>query len=143
MEEYVEKFVGIAKEKDIEIVDVDFVNRDLMKIRIAYFDHRPITVETCAEMNQAFGEAINYEISLDVSSAGAERVIDEENYDSLTDQYVMIKFKNPYKGGDYVEGTVLSVDEDGLNISYQVMHKHKEIKIYNDNIALCRLAVKV
>lgn len=143
MEEYLKEFVEIAGQMGLEIVDVDFVNKDKMDLKIAKLDHSPVTLEDCVEANRAFGAAIEFAIDLDVSSAGAERVIDAEDYHTLKDQFVLVRFKNPTQGADYVEGTVLSIDEEGLLISYQVMHRHKEIKVLFENIAMCRLAVKV
>ena len=143
MEEYLKKFVKIAEGKGIEIVDVNFIDKDKMDLRIAHVDYSPITLEDCIETSRAFGEAIDFEISLDVSSAGAERIIDPKDFDTLEGQFVLVRFKNPTQGADYVEGSVLSVDDEGLLISYQVMHRHKEIKVLNENVSMCRLAVKV
>ncbi len=143
MEEYLKKFMEIADGMGLEIVDVEFVNKELMALRVAYKDFQAVTLETCVELSRAFGEAIDFEISLDVSSAGAEREIDPEDYQSLKDQYVLIKFKNPFKGADYVEGFVIDVDEERFIISYQDMHRYKEVAIEIENVAMCRLAVKV
>lgn len=143
MEEYLKEFVKIAESKGLEIVDAYFIDNDKMDLKIAHKDHSPITLDDCIEANRAFGEAIEFTIDLDVSSAGAERIIDEENYDTLEEQFVLVKFKNPTEGADYVEGTVLSVDDEGLLISYRLMHRHKEIKVLRENISMCRLAVKV
>lgn len=143
MEKYLKEFVKIAEEKGIEIVDVNFINNDKMDLRIAHIDYSPITLEDCIETSRMFGEAIEFAISLDVSSAGAERAIDAEDFDTLEGQFVLVRFKNPTQGADYVEGTVLSVDDEGLLISYRVMHRHKEIKVLRENVLMCRLAVKV
>lgn len=143
MEEYLKEFVKIATEKGLEIVDVNFIGNDLMDLRISHIDYSPISLEDCVEASRSFGEAIDFAISLDVSSAGAERVINPEDFKTLEGQFVLVKFKNPTENADYVEGRVLSVDDEGLLISYQVMHRHKEIKVLSENISMCRLAVKV
>ena len=143
MEEYLKEFVKISESKGLEIVDAYFIDNDKMDLRIAHTDHSPITLDDCIEANRAFGEAIDFAIDLDVSSAGAERIIDAKDYNTLEGQFVLVKFKNPTEGADYVEGTVLSVDDEGLLISYRLIHHHKEIKVLIENISMCRLAVKV
>lgn len=143
MEEYLKEFVKIATEKGMEIVDVDFINSDKMDIRIAHLDHSPITLDDCMLASRSFGEAIDFAIDLDVSSAGAERVIEAKDYQTLEGQFVLVRFKNPTQGADYVEGRVLSVDDESFLIKYQVMHTHKQIKVMYDNVLMCRLAVKV
>lgn len=143
MEKYVEKFVEIADGLDLEIVDVNFVNKEQMSIRLARKNFLSVDLDTCEMAHRAFGDAIDYEISLDVSSAGAERVVDPKQYDQLKGQYVLIKFKNPFSGADYVEGTIIDLDEETMTVSYQLMHRMKEVAIERENIAMLRLAVKV
>lgn len=143
MEDYLKEFVEIATELGLEIVDVDFVNNAKMDLRIAHLDHSPITLEDCMLASRSFGEAIDFVIDLDVSSAGAERVIDASDFHTLEGQFVLVRFVDPTQGANYVEGTVLSIDDEGLLIKYQVMHTHKEIKVKRENISTCRLAVKV
>ena len=143
MEKYVEKFVAIADGMDLEIVDVTFASNDQMNIRLARKNFLSVDLDTCEKAHRAFGEAIDYEIALDVSSAGAERVIDPSQYDDLKGQYVLIKFKNPFSGADYVEGTIVAIDDNEITVSYQLMHRMKEVAIERENIAMLRLAVKV
>lgn len=143
MEDYLKEFVEIASQNGLEIVDVNFINKEKMDIRIAHLDYSPITLEDCMVVSKLFGEAIDFAIDLDVSSAGAERIIDASEYHTLQGQYVLISFVNPTQGANYVEGRVLSVDDGGILVKYQVMHTHKEIKVENENISFCRLAVKV
>ncbi len=143
MEGYLRKFVEIADQMGLEIVDVSFENRDLMALRIAHKNQDPVDLDTCVEASRAFGQAIDYAISLDVSSAGAEREIDLADIESVIGQYVLLKFVNPTQGGDYVEGTLLSFEDDLLEIEYQVMHRKKTIQIEKENVAMLRLAVKV
>ncbi|CAM3574570.1 ribosome maturation factor RimP [Erysipelothrix urinaevulpis] len=143
MEKYLEVLVDVAHQMGLEIVDVEFVNNDLMALRIAHQDFQAISLDTCVDASRAFGEAIDFEISLDVSSAGAEREIEADDFHTLTEQYVLVKFKNPFQGADYVEGTVVHVDDEMMRLSYQVMHRFKEADIPLNNISMCRLAVKV
>jgi len=143
MEGYLKKFVEIADQMGLEIVDVQFEQSDLMALRLAHKNHDPVDLDTCVEASRAFGEAIDYAISLDVSSAGAEREIDLEDIESVVGRFVLVKFTQPMQGGDYVEGDLLSYENGVLEVEYQVMHRKKTIQIDKDNVAMLRLAVKV
>ncbi|QIK70084.1 ribosome assembly cofactor RimP [Erysipelothrix sp. HDW6C] len=143
MEKYLEVLQPIANEMGLNIVDIERVNNDLLDISIARQDFAPVDLDLCATAAEAFGEAIDFEISLDVGSAGAERIIESEDYESVVDQYVYIQFKNPFKNADYVEGTVTAVTDDEVVVSYRQKTALREVTIERLNIKMLRLAVKV
>ncbi|WP_430833626.1 ribosome maturation factor RimP [Erysipelothrix rhusiopathiae] len=143
MEKYLEKIKPTAEALGLDIIDAELISNELLELSIARKDFKPVDLEICAKAGEAFGEALDYEIGLDVGSAGAERIILEEDYDNVVDQYVLIKFKNPIQGADYVEGTVISVDENEVVVSYRQKTALKKIAIERLNIKMLRLAVKV
>lgn len=143
MEKYVELIKPVADSLGLDIIETELINKDLLEISIANKNYEPIDLDTCTRAAEAFGEALDYEIGLDVGSAGAEREIDAEDFDSLIDQYVLVQFANPFMGADYVEGTVVSVDDQDIVISYRQKHALKEVKIERLNIKMLRLAVKL
>ncbi|CAM4201742.1 ribosome assembly cofactor RimP [Erysipelothrix inopinata] len=143
MEKYVELIKPVADSLGLDIIETELINKDLLEISIANKNYEPIDLDTCTRAAEAFGEALDYEIGLDVGSAGAEREIDAEDFDSLVDQYVLVQFVNPFMGADYVEGTVVSVDDQDIVISYRQKHALKEVKIERLNIKMLRLAVKL
>lgn len=143
MDKYLEIFTPIADTFGVNIVDIDKVGNDILELGIARKDFVPVDLDLCAQVAEAFGEAINYEIGLDVGSAGAERIIEPENYIDLENQYVFIQFMNPFQGADYVEGTVKTVDEENVTVTYRQKTALKEVAIERKNIKMLRLAVKV
>lgn len=142
MEKYLELLMPVAAELGLEIVDVNFAQKDVLEISIGRLDYQPITIEAVSEAAERFGEAVDWEISLDVGSAGAERVIEPESYTSLVSQYVLVKFKNPLLDADYVEGVVKSVNDDVIVVAYRQKTALKSVDIPRDNVRYIRLAVK-
>lgn len=143
MEKYLSKLTPIADTFGVNIIDAEMVGSDILELGIARKDFQPVDLELCSKVADAFGEAIDYEISLDVGSAGAERVIDVADYDDTVGQYVFISFNAPIQNADYVEGTVVEVDQNLITVSYKLKTADKKISIDKSNIKLLRLAVKV
>ena len=143
MEKYLEILMDVAANLNLEIVSADFINNDKLELGIARLDFAPVDLETVSLAANAFAEALDYSIELDVGSAGAEREIDPEHFNTLEGQYVLIKFANPLLGADYVEGDVVTVDDKNIVIRYRQMHALKTVEVPLDNIAYLRLAVKV
>ena len=143
MEKYLNVLMPVANELGLEIVEANLVSRDLLELSISRLDFGTIDLDTVRLAAEKFGEAINFDIGLDVGSAGAERLVRPEHYHSLLNQYVLIKFKNPIKNADYVEGLVLELLDNAIRVSYRQMHATKEIEIDLENIDYLRLAVKV
>ncbi|CAM4185383.1 ribosome assembly cofactor RimP [Erysipelothrix aquatica] len=143
MEKYLEKLQPVANEMGLNIIDIEYVGKDILDISIARQDFESVDLNMCAAAAQAFGEAIDFEISLDVGSAGAERMIEPDDYKDVEGQYVFIQFKNTFKDAENVEGTVVSVSDDAVVVSYRVKTALKEVTIERLNIKYLRLAVKV
>lgn len=144
MKNYFEIFSSIADSMDIDIVTFNRVGNDIIEVIIAYKDNSDhVDLDTCAEVANAFAEAVDFEIALDVSSEGAEREIDLEEIESVLNEYVFVKFKNPKAGFDQVEGDLISIDENSIEVKYRFKHTHKTLMVERDNIDLLRLAVKI
>lgn len=143
MEKYLSIFTPIAESFGVNIVDIEAVGSDILELGIARKDFEPVDLELCAKVADAFGAAIDYEVSLDVGSAGAERVIDPSDYPDVVNQYVHISFKKPIQDADYVEGTVVAVEDGVVTVSYKLKTANKQIAIDVENIKVLRLAVKV
>ena len=142
MEKYLTVLMDVASGLELEIVDANLINNDKLELSIARLDYAPVDLETVSLAANAFAEALDYNVELDVGSAGAEREIEADQFNTLKGQYVLVKFVNPMLGADYVEGRVLE-SEDSISLQYQQMHALKTIDIPLDNIAFLRLAVKV
>lgn len=143
MEKYITLFTPIAESFGVNIVDIEPIGNEILELGIARKDFEPVDLELCAKVAEALGAAIDYEISLDVGSAGAERLIDPSDYQDVVNQYVHIDFIKPIQDADYVEGSVVEVDENHVTVSYKMKTANKKIVVEIANIKTLRLAVKV
>ena len=144
MKNYLEILEPIADEMSLNIVSMKSVGNDLYEVIIANKDNlEPIDLETSSKAANAFAEAIDYEVSLDVSSEGAEKVISLDLIDTVIGAYVHVKFINPSQGFDHVEGELIDVTEDILKVQYRFKHTHRILEVERNNIDLMRLAVKI
>ncbi len=144
MESYIKVFTPLVDALDIEIIQVKKISNDLLEIIIAYKDRtEAIDLETSAKVAQVLAEAIDYEIGLDVSSQGAERMIQPQDYESVLNQYVFVKFKDPKQGMDQVSGELSAVHDTSITIKYRFKHTYKTVDVERENIELLRTAVKI
>lgn len=144
MKNYLEIFESVASGLNLRIVSFNQVGHDLLEVIIAYADSSDhVDLETSSKAAQAFAEAIDYDIALDVSSEGAEKEIDLNLIENMLGEYIFIKFKNPKAGFDQVEGELVEVSDDALNIKYRFKHTYKMLSVERNNIDLVRLAVKI
>lgn len=144
MKNYLEIFESVASGLNLRIVAFNQVGHDLLEVIIAYADSLDhVDLETSSKAAQAFAEAIDYDIALDVSSEGAEKEIDLNLIEDMLGEYIFIKFKNPKAGFDQIEGELVKVSEDELDVKYRFKHTYKMLSIERKNIDLVRLAVKI
>lgn len=143
MDKYKDKFDAICEEYGVEITKIHPVNSDMVEINVAYLDRKPMDVESISRIAKALSEAIDYEIGLDVSSSGVERVLDVSEYGTILNEYVQVKFVKQIDGADYVEGILKEVNDETVTIEYRVLHATKTIIIPLDNIKELSLAVKI
>lgn len=144
MKNYLEIFESVASGLNLRIVAFNQVGHDLLEVIIAYADSLDhVDLETSSKAAQAFAEAIDYDIALDVSSEGAEKEIDLNLIEDMLGEYIFIKFKNPKAGFDQIEGELVKVSEDELEVKYRFKHTYKMLSIERKNIDLVRLAVKI
>lgn len=144
MKRYLEIFEPIAKEMGLEIVSYNAVNPDVLELSISLIDsYDSPDLETLSKAASLFAESIDFAISLDVSSMGAERTIVEEDYESSIGKYIYVDFKDPANGMDEVEGELVEVNNSFISVKYRVKHTSKVVQIERNNIKLLRIAVKV
>ncbi len=117
-------------------------------LRIRIDKDEPITLDDIVLVNDSISplldkaDLIEGEYMLDVSSFGAEKNIDVSRLDKYLNRYVNIHLTNPYKGDNYLQGTIEEINEDSLVLSY--MEKTRKIKanIKRADIDKARLAIK-
>lgn len=143
MKDYLSLLEPIAQTMDLRIVALRLVSGDLLEISIEKQNGQSADLEMCTDAAAAFSEALEYEVGLDVSSTGAERIIEPHDYRNVSGSYVFIKLKEPVKGLDHIEGTLKMVNADTLEIEFRVKQAKRTLVIDLSTISLMRYAVKI
>jgi len=87
-------------------------------------------------------DLIQNEYILDVTSFGAEKQIDLDRLDKYVGKYVNIHLTHPYKGENYLEGTMESVSSSELVLSWMEKTRKVTATLERQYIDKARLAVK-
>ncbi|MCR5184542.1 MAG: hypothetical protein K6C32_00455 [Bacilli bacterium] len=80
--------------------------------------------------------------TLDISSLGAEKPLKVEELDKYVDRYVNVHIINPINGLNIYEGTLVSVSNESITLSYREKTRTKTVDILKENISKIRLAIK-
>ena len=101
-------------------------------------------VEVSHSLNDYFDELNPFEdpYTLDISSLGAEKPLKVEQLDKYINSYVNVHLINPIQGENIYEGTLVSLDEEKITLSYRVKTRTKTVDIAKANISKIRLAIK-
>lgn len=153
----IEKASVIAYEEaaklDLEIIDVDYVKENGIKIlRIIAEGKEGLTIDESAALNNAISERIDLipekefiteEYYLEVSSEGLEKELkkDEDIFASIG-KYICIKTYEKIDGIKEIYGDLVDYKDGVLTISYLVKVQRKQINIQKEKISKIRLAVK-
>ena len=113
-------------DKEDEIIDLD----EIMKVNNLI---SPILDEA---------DLIKTNYVLDVTTFGAEKKIKVEALEKYVGRYVNIHLTNPYKGLNIIEGTLESVDNDKVVISYKEKTRTIKCNVVRSTIDKARLAIK-
>ena len=74
-------------------------------------------------------DLIKESYTLDVSSVGIEKPLDLSHLEKYVDRYVELHLSHPYKGENYLTGTIKEVKDDMLTIEVKVKNKKQKITI--------------
>ncbi len=108
-----------------------------------------LDINTCAAVSEDISakldeiDVIKDEYYLEVSSPGIEKPL--RSWGKVVEnvgEYVHIDFKDPKEGLNEVEGTILSAQDDTIEVQYFVKGRKKKINVPYDNVKFIRLAVK-
>lgn len=112
-------------------------------------NHDYLDMDTCVAVSEAISEkldeidVIDREYYLEVSSPGIEKPLKTlEKVAESVGSYVHIDFKNPLKGMNEVEGTLLALDGSTITLQYFVKGVKKKVTFDYDQVKFIRLAVK-
>lgn len=142
----------VIEKEGFELFDLEFVKEGKNWFLRFYLD-KPggIDLDDCAFMSEKFSEILDAQdpdpipqaYFLEVSSPGAERPLrNEEELNAAIGSYVHLSFYQNVEGEKFLEGTLLSVDEETVTLNVQIKTRTKEFTIDRKNIAKARLAIK-
>ena len=108
----------------------------------------PIDMEAIVAISHSLNEYLDelnpFEdpYTLDISSLGAEKPLKIETLDKYVNSFVHVHLINPIAGENIYEGTLVSLDEEKITLSYKVKTRTKTVDITKANISKIRLAIK-
>ena len=87
-------------------------------------------------------DCIEEAYNLDVSSLGAEKPIALEKLPLYLGRYINVHLVNPYKGENFLEGTLLCLDEETLTLEIKDKGRKKKIPLPRGDVDKARLAIE-
>ena len=124
--EFGTNYLRVMVDKDDEVIDLE----QIMEVNDVV---SPILDE--ADLIQS-----NY--VLDVTTFGAEKAIDVSKLEKYVGKYVNVHLSHPFKGLNNIEGTLESVDNDIVIISYKEKARLIKCDVARSTIDKARLAIK-
>ena len=147
-----EKIRSIVEDRLIqegfELHEVSFKPGKNASLQIIVDRVSPISLEEIVHVSELVSSLLDENdpiaepYTLDVSSLGAEKPIAIERLPEYVGRYVNLHLKTPYKGENYVEGTLIQIQEG--NVDLQIRQKARKVIItfpYGD-VDKARLAIE-
>ena len=131
-------------------VDVKFVREfgtNYLRVMVDK-DDEAIDLEQIVKVNDVISpildeaDLIESNYVLDVTTFGAEKPIDVAKLEKYVGKYINIHLTHPYKGLNIIEGTLESVDNDKIVISYKEKTRLVKCEIVRNVVDKARLAIK-
>lgn len=150
----IEKEVTSLIEKPIKDLGYDEVSVSLVRengvmyLRVLIDKDDAISLDDIIKVNDLISplldeaDLIKSEYYLDVSSYGAEKPIKVERLENYIGKYINIHLTNPYKGENYLEGTLEEVSIDKLVISFREKTRLIKAEVNRKDVDKARLAIK-
>lgn len=138
-----------VSELGYDYLDVSFKKENgTLILRITVDKDDAISLEDIVKVNEVISpiideaDLIKDKYMLDVTSLGAEKPIKLDKLEKYVSKYINIHLLNPYKGENYLEGTLLEVNEKEIVIELKDKARKFKVSINRDNIDKARLAIK-
>ena len=126
VKEFGTQYLRVMVDKDDEVIDLE----QIMKVNDVI---SPILDEA---------DLIKTNYVLDVTTFGAEKPIDVACLEKYVGRYINIHLTNPYKGLNIIKGTLESVDNDRVIISFKEKTRLIKCEVVRSTIDRARLAIK-
>ena len=137
------------KDLGYSYVEISFLREnknDILRIIVDKDD--AISLDDIVKVNEVVSplldeaDLIEGNYMLDITSLGAEKPIKIESLEKYVNKYVNIHLTHPYKGENYLEGTLLSVNETEVHIELRDKARKINACINRSDIDKARLAIK-
>ncbi|MCR5491534.1 MAG: ribosome maturation factor RimP [Bacilli bacterium] len=131
-----------------EIYEISFRQGKQATLSIVVDRSEPIGLDDIVSVSEAISpildehDPIEGAYTLDVSSSGAEKRIALEKLDQYLGRYVNLHLTHPYKGENYLEGTLLKLSEEEAVLLIKDKSRKKEISFPRGDIDKARLAIE-
>lgn len=140
---------GPLKEAGYDIVE-SVLNREKggLTLRIVVDRVDPISLDDIIKVSDLVNpildekDPIKEAYTLDISSLGAEKPIKLDRLQDYVGHYVNLHLSNPYKGLNTLEGDIISVGEETLNLEIRDKARKKTVELKLKEIDKARLAIK-
>ena len=138
----------ILEEMGYELNEVKYLKENgNMTLHVVVDRVEPISLDDIVKVSDRVSsyldevDLINETYFLDVSSLGAEKPIELSKLGDYVGKYVNLHLISPYKGENYLEGTLKEVNED-IKLEIQIKANKKIISLEKTNVDKARLAIK-
>lgn len=139
----------ILKEKDLELVDIEYVKEGKNWFLRIYIDKDGgVGISECGEVSEQLSEKLDEEdpikepYYLEVSSPGVERPLKtRKDISNHIDSNIFVKLFEPIEGSKEYEGILKAFTDDVLTLEIKVKTNTKRIEIPYPKIAKARIAV--
>lgn len=117
-------------------------------LRVTIDKDDPISLDDIVKVNEIVtpiidkADLIEDRYMLDITSLGIEKPIQLTQLEKYISKYVNIHLLNPYKGENYLEGTLIDVSENEVVIELTDKTRKNKVKLNRDTIDKARLAIK-
>lgn len=131
-----------------DIYEVNYHQGKQATLSIVVDRAQPIGLDDIVSVSEAISpildenDPIEGAYTLDVSSAGAEKKIAVDKLSQYVGRYVNLHLCNPYKGENYLEGTLVKLDENEATLLIKDKTRKKEITFPRGDIDKARLAIE-
>lgn len=144
-----EKIFNKLNEIGYELDSLNIVHHDGQKVleivvdRVKSIDMNDI-VEVTNYISNYLDELHPFDdpYTLDISSLGAEKPLKIERLNEYINQYVHVHLINPIKGENIYDGTLESLNDETISLSYRIKTRINHVDIQKSNISKIRLAIK-
>ncbi len=133
-------------EKEIELVDVEFVKEGPYRYLRVTIDNEPgISLDDCADVSRYINERIDKadpieeQYFLEVTSPGVERPLKKDSdFTRFAGEKVQLKLYQPYEGQKVIVGELVGLINDDIVVNHEKMGR---VEIPKSKVSLTKIVV--